>query len=309
MELYFLMNDEPIFLIENELVGRAKLRVARWFDLTEEPTKIRAKVLSGVEAIAREMPHRADWFEVITVGLDDSENLALQVNTPQYRAFPCRRCLAVSSIVPGWGFGWHKVLKNEEVYQILSWFLHYARQYIHRSYVARLLMVVWEEHGKVLHPFGSQGIIYQRYGSFIAMISADHVLDAARREALKEWGENNSSSVITPETSPWITRNTLDPYLHQAVFHFLRAQNLNSSDFETEAVVAFDCVMQSISAFIRSRCDLSTEPTRGEVCERLGLSAESAELAEYAYFIRNNFGAHAGGWRWWDQSELLNDEA
>jgi hypothetical protein len=168
-------------------------------------------------------------------------------------------------------------------------------------------MIVWEEHGKILHPFGSQ-VIQERYGPGAPMTSAGHVLDTASLGAFKEWGDYNRSHEITPVISSWVSRNTLDPYLHQAVFHFLRAQNLKSADFETEAVVAFDCVMQSISGFVRSRCDLSIEPTRGQVCERLGLPAASAELAEYAYFIRNNFGAHAGGWRWWDQSELLSDE-
>jgi hypothetical protein len=26
------------------------------------------------------------------------------------------------------------------------------------------------------------------------------------------------------------------------------------------------------------------------------------------YCLRNEFGAHAGGWRWWDQYELLSEE-
>jgi hypothetical protein len=46
----------------------------------------------------------------------------------------------------------------------------------------------------------------------------------------------------------------------------------------------------------------------GEICSALGLRAQSAKLANCVYFLRNNFGAHAGGWRWWDQDELFDDE-
>lgn len=300
------MTDVSTFSIPSELVTRAKTRVACWFDLAEEPASLRPKVLSGIERIASELPRRSNWFEVMTVGLDDSASLPIHVETPQFSAFLCSKCLAVSTIVPGWNFGWRKVLKNDEVYQILSWFLHYARQYIHRSYVARVLMIAWEEHGKVLLPFGSRSID-NRYGPIVPMISAKQSLETARLEALKEWGNGEPLSEVVPVNSPWLGRNTLDPLLHQAVFHFLRAQNLKSENFATEAVVGFDCVIQSIAAFIYARRGLSTEPTWGQVCEQLQLSAKSAELAEYIYFIRNNFGAHTGGWRWWDQNELFDD--
>jgi hypothetical protein len=293
--------------IEDHLVVRAKTLVARWFDLAKQPTNLRPKVLRGVDAIARELPQRANWFEVMTVGLDDSASLPIRINAQQYQAVPCRECLAVSTIVPGWGFGWSDIFKDNDVYEILSWFLHYARQYIHRSYVANLLMIVWEKYGKVLHPFGSNAI-QQRYGPVIPMISTEHALDAARLSALKAWGSDNHSYNGAPIIDAWIGRNMLDPFLHQAVFHFLRAQNLQSKEFAMEAVVAFDCMVQSITAFLQARCHLATDPTRGEACERLGLPPESAELAEYTYFLRNNFGAHAGGWRWWDQYEFLDDD-
>lgn len=167
-------------------------------------------------------------------------------------------------------------------------------------------MIAWEEQGRLLHPFGPEALS-TNYGPVIQMISAKQSLDAARRNAVKLWGNGELSSEVVPTSSPWLGRNTLDPYLHQAVFHLLRALKLKSENFATEAVVAFDCVIQSTEAFIRSRCGLSTELSRRQVCEQLQLLDNSADLAEYIYFIRNNFGAHAGGWRWWDQDELFDD--
>jgi hypothetical protein len=293
--------------IDKEHVIRAKSRVAAWFDVAEQPASVRSKLLKGIELIARELPNRSGWYEVITIRLDNSANVAVHIRTHRYCAFPLRECLAVTTIVPGWSFGWRKILKDEDVYQIISWFLHYARQYIHRSYVANMLMAVWEKHQKVLHPFGSR-MISLRYGPLIPMPPAESALDTARRTATEEWGDHNQAVLPVQTNTAWAARNMLDPLLHQAAFHFLRAQNLRSEQFGLEAVVAFDCVVQTLAAFVRSRFRLPDKPTRSELCVQLGLNVEFAELAEYMYFLRNHFGAHAGGWRWWDQAELLSDE-
>jgi hypothetical protein len=114
--------------IENKLVIRAKSRVARWFDVVERNAGVRPKLLKGIESVARVLPNRADWYEVITIRLDDSADLPIHIETPRYRAFPCMGCLAMTTVVPGWNFGWGDILKDEDVHQILSWFLHYARQ-------------------------------------------------------------------------------------------------------------------------------------------------------------------------------------
>jgi hypothetical protein len=83
---------------------------------------------------------------------------------------------------------------------------------------------------------------------------------------------------------------------------------LKQQGFDIEAIVAFDCVMQSLTRFFRVARNLPKELTRRELCERLNLPCESAALADYVYFLRNNFGAHAGGWRWWDLGEVLGEE-
>ena len=291
-----------------DFVGRAKTCVARWFDCSGDQTaSLRLQLLRGVEAIAQELPKRADWFEVNTVALDGGGGLPIRIDGQRHRVFQCADYLVVSSVVPGWGVGWSEVFKNEEVYKVLSWFLHYVKQYIHRSDIASALMIAWEDHGKILHPFGSRGM-GQRYGPMIPMISVDHALDTAKQEALESWGDVSAPPVDAPTPSVWISRNTLDPFIHQAIFHYLRAQQLTEHWFEMEAVVAFDCVLQSIAAFLRARHHLETKLTRRQVCEQLRLPSASVELADYVYFLRNNFGAHAAGWRWWDQDELLDED-
>ena len=283
------------------------MRVARWFDTVDSDQQLRAKLLRGVEAIATELPKRKDWFEVMTVALDDGGDLPIRVSTDQMRVIPVEAGLAVSTIVPGWGFGWRPVFKDEEVYEILSWFLHYARQYIHRSRVASVLMIAWEDHSKLLHPFGSRSIV-DRYTPERSLPSTGAMLDAANEAVLNKWPSESDPTKLTLCTSDWLYRNILDPVLHQCVFHYLRAQDLRSKGFDIEAVVAFDCAIQPISKFLALRLGLAEHPSRRAVCQNLGLSDDSGQLAEYIYFLRNDFGAHSGGWRWWDVGELLEQD-
>ena len=301
------MLDEAPFEIPNELISHAKTLVSRWFDLADERANWRTELLRGVDDIAQILPRRSDWYEVVTVALDRGVGIPIQLNEPQFKVFPCHDCLALSTIVPGWGYGWSTVWQDEDVYDTLSWFLHYSRQYIHRAYAAKLLMIVCEEHGEVLDLFGSRGM-RQRYSDVMPLVSAGHALLTAKTNALAHWGSTRPLSFGSLTLSPWINRNTLDPYIHQAVFHFLRARKLVASEFALEAIVAFDCTIQSIASFLRARCGLPSEPSRSDVCMHLNLDNDSADLAEYIYFIRNNFGAHAGGWRWWNQDESINEE-
>lgn len=291
-------------------LGQAKMRVAKWFDTVDQNSKLRSKLLRGVESMAAELPARNDWLEVMTVSLGNGYGPPIRINTDQMRVAPVDDGLAVSTIVPGWGFGWRSIFKDEEVYEILSWFLHYARQYVHRSRVASVLMIAWEDHARLLHPFGAR-VMTQRYTPEIAqelsLKSEGSMLDVASKAVLDQWSSSDDVTKIPSCNSEWIHRNTLDPTIHQSIFHYLRAQDLRSNGFDIEAVVAFDCVLQSISRLLTSRLGLEEQPTRRRICEILELSEDFGRLAEYMYFLRNDFGAHSGGWRWWDVGELLGE--
>jgi hypothetical protein len=213
--------------------------------------------------------------------------------------------LAVSTVVPSWAVGWHAIIPDEPARDTLTWYLHYARQYIHRSHVAKVLMIAWERDGRILHPFGRWGA-RECYGPMAPAPSLTRMLDIATENAHKQWGVAENPTQIR---SIWSQMNTLDPHIHQSIFHFTRGQSLLAGAFEMEAVVAFDCVLQSLKSLL-IRGKLATSVTsRGDLCQLLGLGRRAAAVADEAYFLRNNFGAHAGGWRWWDQGELTAELA
>ena len=300
------MKHDPPTTHDRRRLGNAKHCLVKWFDSTQHlPAELRPKLLRGLEAVTRELPHRSAWFEVKAVSLGETA-LDVNVSTPRLRAFPCDESLAVATVGPLYHVGWQSVLKDEAVYDVLSWFLHYASQYVHRSSIAAVLMIAWDEQAAILNPFG-QSSISHRYGPMQPVLGLEEALSRVQNEAMKKWRASPKLKLPLSQ-SPWTTRNTLDPTIHQAICHFLRAQSLRAREFKLEAMVALDCVMQSTKAFLDIRHPRKRSRTRGEVCEELNLSSESAETAEYAYFIRNNFGAHPKGWRWWDIDELLTDQ-
>ena len=222
--------------------ARAKSLILKWFDDSGQPAAMRGKLSSGIDRFLDEIVRRNSWSECMTILLDNRSAPRFQASGRDWRTIPSQEGLVVSTVVPGWGFGWRTVLRDEYIYDLLSWFGHYARQYIHRSHVVKVLMIAWERDGVVLHPFGLQ-THSRRYGPVIPPTLPRRALSTAVEDSVTKWGEIEEAP---RSRSHWTRRNTFEPAIHQAVFHFLRGQTLMSSGFEIEALVAFDCVLQSL---------------------------------------------------------------
>jgi hypothetical protein len=287
-----------------QTAARAKSLILEWFDESGQPTAMRGKVSSGIDRFLDHIVKRDSWFECITILLDDYPACRFRASGRDWRIVSTKQGPAVSTIVPGWGFGWRPIFRDEYVYDLLSWLGHYARQYVHRSHVARALMIAWERNGAVLHPFGSQ-MQLQRYGVPAPPPPPRTVLSNAAKQSVIKWGEVE----LSPRSrSRWTRRNTVDPAIHQAIFHFLRGQTLIASGFEIEALVAFDCVLQSLQAIEWNSPVGNPKHSRSDLVATLGLHSNDGELAKHIYFLRNQFAAHAGGWRWWDVGEYADNE-
>ena len=285
--------------------ARAKSLILDWFDASAPEPMGRRRLSIGIDAFFDEIARRSTWSECLSTMLGDENTPAIRASGDNWHARPCRDGLAVSSVVPGWGFGWSGVLKDEHVYEVLSWLGHYARQYIHRSNIAKVLMMGWEQHGAVLHPFGP-GSMSRHYGALTDSVTPQQALEMADVQIEALWGAVGTST--RPSRSKWKSRNTLDPAIHQGIYHFLRAQSLIRADFALEAIVAFDCVFQSLQAMDWSGARGDPRHSRGDLCHALGFRQPHVLLAEHLYFLRNQFVAHAGGWRWWDAPEYVDDQ-
>jgi len=248
---------------------------------------------------------REHWKESLSTLLEDNGKALFSISGSTWRADPTAKGLVVTSIVPGWGFGWSGVFQNEMSEDFFSWLGHYCRQYIHRSNICKVLMAAWERDEIVLHPFGSGGSS-QRFAGSTSSGSPARILKAAMPGDSLNWGPRLDQP--SNYRSRWVGRNTLDPSVHQGASHFLRAQSLIEANFEIEALVAMDCVTQSIQNMDWSWANGNPRRNRRDLCKALGFGATSQDLSEQVYFLRNQFGAHAGGWRWWDSGEYLDDD-
>jgi hypothetical protein len=280
----------------------AKSLILEWFDRSGQPREKRGKLHAGIDRFFEEIASRDKWLESITILLDAQNTPRFQASNQRFQVIPCVEGLAIVTVVPGWGFGWSSVFRDEYVYETLSWLGHYARQYIHRSQVAKALMIAWERDAAILHPFGA-AIRARRYGPVVPETSSKMALSIAVSDISSVW---NRLENVTRSRSPWRHRNTLDPAIHQAIYHFIRAQMLVSSGFNIEALVAFDCVIQSLQTLNWGAATGDPRRNRADLTKALGLSSAYAEIAEHLYVLRNEFGAHAGGWRWWDAEEYAD---
>lgn len=163
-------------------------------------------------------------------------------------------------------------------------------------------MISWEKHQKILHVFHGD-LFTTRYFNDATPIHPKGAMILARHRAQKIWGKAKTKENAI--RSKWRKRNTLDPNIHQGIFHFLRAQSLIEKDCYMESVVAFDCVFAAIKALLIKGKIATSATTRVEICQILKLPRKEQQLCEFLNFLRNNFGAHAGGWGWWDQYELF----
>lgn len=289
----------------NNAKAKAKTLILRWYDEGFEEPKSRQRLSAGIDRFFCEVSNRETWLECISTILGDAQAPPLLASGPMWGVRPCQMGIAFSSVVPGWGYGWQSIFKDEDVYDILSWLGHYARQYIHRSYIAKVLMIAWEQHGTILHPFGSINSS-TRYGAVRPATTPKAALEAAIKEDELSYGKVRP--LPRRSASAWCRRNTLDPAIHEGIFHFLRGQSLLQAEFKLEALTAFDCSIQALQKMNWSSASGAPLRSRNDLCIAMGFKSPTAALAEHMYFLRNNFTAHAGGWRWWDAHEYIDDQ-
>ena len=285
--------------------NKAKTEILNWFDKGQSTQVERARFLRNIDLFFETISQREHWKECLSTLLEDGGRACFAIKGKTWRADPTESGLVVTSIVPGWSFGWRDVFNEEMSEHFFLTLAHYCRQYIHRSNICKVLMASWERDGIILHPFGS-GFSSQRYTDLTSVGSATNILADAMPKVILIWGPLLKNPALY--RSRWVRRNTLDPSIHQGVAFFLRAQRLLESDFEIEALVALDCVIQSLQKMDWSWASGNPKHERRDLCRALGFGVASQDISDEVYFLRNQFGAHAGGWRWWDAGEYLEED-
>lgn len=291
--------------------AKAKTILARWLDRIESEASERLTILHGLDVVRMTLAERDGWFDVRAIELSSTEGVFASLRSRRMHVENLGGRLVVATACPGWGRGWSSLLPDEHAYDVLTWLLHYAAQYVHRSLVLKVILPIAEEAGVVSHPFGLRSINYAAYGPETVQPAWRLLAKAMELAAAwypKETASDSEARCRVDLAGPWLNYNTVDPYVHQAAFHWLRGVQLDCGGFAAEAVGAFDRVFEVTHSFLVSTGVLQKQASRSQCAQALRLPPDVQEIAERTHFLRNHFAAHAGGWRWWDFDEMFADD-
>ena len=288
-------------------INAAKTRVAHWLDSVSVSADERRATLAGFDVMRRTLPQRESWREARAVWIGGTQGLIAESRHGRVMVGSTKAGLSVGSVMPGWGYGWSNLIKHREAYDTISWFLHFARQYIHRSDVLGVLLAVYDETAEAFHPFGAIGH-FSRYSDQHPFPGDDealmHVIVGLTPPEPRGTSERDETVVSLDDL--WLTANLLDPHIHQAGHQLLRAADLESHGFLAEAVVARHCILEIALDFARARSLCGPAAAITDLPSILALP-DLGEAIGLLSVTRNHFGAHPGGWRWWDFEEMYGD--
>lgn len=296
---------------------QAKSRLSQKLQDDGVENSVRCKILRGFDKLPDALESRDGSYELRLYSLDGTRNLTGTLNRRLLMVDSYPGGVVVGVLVPDWSMGWGQLFKDEQVHQYLSWFLHYSGQYVSRSLVTRALISLAEQQSVVSSPRSLR--VKERLRS-LSFRNARSILKASMAQAKSEWPDKpNPVDDTWPERlgpewriqrEPTICRyhfwgsfNFMDPRLHQAAFQYMRGVELRKATFHLESINAFDCVLASAKEFLLKAGLISGSADRATCARQLKLAEEMQDVATFNNFLRNNFSAHSGGWRWWDFDE------
>ncbi len=188
--------------------------------------------------------------------------------------------LWVASAVPPWRQGWAGHIKNEEIRDLVSNYVHFITQFWHRCNVTPVLVYIWYRYNEPAEWVGSSPVHAQAFSG-------------------EQFGSNQRDKRITAFLRQV---NCHHPLVHNACYHYLRMRQLLARDFVEDALVNMDC----IASLARKRNLELGGP--GTDLSRFNIHANQTLKVNRLHELRNEFAAHPSMTKWWDFSEMFSDD-
>lgn len=260
--------------------------------------------------IAQELPRRDGEVWLQARELTQSDTLSCSFSTVGTWVLPTKEnSLLCVVTMPEWRHGWRSVIQNQYLEDCVSWFFHYASAYVARSRAT-----------------GAQGAIALVYGRDCSFVHSPHVTStkvtqsdqgSSMQEALtnvcRERVDLSTQLGRAPrgrerELKTWAKEiNSLDPYVHRAIFQYLRSLRLVQHEFFEEAVTALDGVVSVAAQFVTDRFKAQGDQ-RTHLYSAFEVSDCERRTFGRLYDLRSFFGAHPGRSSWWDFPEIYGEE-
>jgi len=233
--------------------------------------------------------------------LKNCENLVLFFDLDRTSAFEHDNQLWVMSRSPDWSRGLRKSFPDDSTYYYISWFFHFAQQYASRASFVEVIGSIALTYEIPTHFYSdiSQSYFTRNRIHSVSEIRSKYSLD--RKHKMDSRRQKMFSRLCDQI-------NGLDPYVHRALFNYVRGLDLRQSGFDEEAICAFDKVVDVICQYFTNLKKPATAFLRTDLRNLLKLSKQEATITIRLYKLRNYFGAHPAQSKWWDFSEIFDEE-
>jgi len=276
----------------------------QWVNPTNLSASSRAKLPSALRrAVDVKLVNDDERREIVSRQLIGSENLTGEYFCDNF--WVCKNdvgFLEAGSIGPGWRRGWRNFVKNDDLVDLISGFFHFAGQYVHRGRAAGIIGAIAATYNQACD---------FRFGNMMVHNLNVSEINNSDLQFLIPTGtisKNESISSRLREFHAWIENiNGLDPYIQRAVFQYWRGTALLSSNFVEEAITALDGLTSIAALFLQERMSI-TKQARTQLEKKLKLNQKDAENLKLLYQLRCDFGAHPNRSKWWDFSEIYEND-
>lgn len=245
--------------------------------------------------------------QIMIRNLSNSEKLNLSFTSDEVIIGPNdeRESLYVGVLMPSWDKGLRNICKDEYVYDFISWFFHFASQYVARS--------------RIVDVMSSLNIVYGRSCDFrgdkmlnFTIPKSEQVKDEFILAFMRETNARFRHEFRARERNVvyWVNKiNTLDPFIHRVFFNYLNACKLYAGQFDEEAITSLDKTVDVIQQYARERMSVNgTNNQRELTLDALEMTEWEKILLTRLYDIRNLFGGHPSMSKWWDFSEIFEGD-
>lgn len=284
-------------------------RFCQWARRGNLPSSSNRRLPAAIrKVVTRDLPAQNGSYRLVFRQLRNTEGLHCSLIGDDTWVAPTPDHMLLSSAVgPRWDIQFDDI-RDEHVRNAISWFFHYAQQYIYRSRMVNAL-------GAIAFVYNRPCDFFASTGSVVTMVKDSgwfrnpHDLMTQEAPLRRMRLSTVSNNAREKRLKVWFDRlNSLDPFIHRMVFHYIRALQLAGNDFFEEAVTSLDKVVDVAGQFARTRLKTSMDDPRKAIGATLQLSTEDARALKSLYDQRCFFGAHPSLSKWWDYAEIFPDD-
>jgi len=291
----------------NSNIQKFKSKFCQWAqsNLPNESAKMFTKTLNQV--LNNHIINSDNLSQIMIRNLIDSGRLNINYIGNEIIIGPDKNYnnLFIGAIMPSWDRGLRSFCKDEHVYNAISWFFHYASQYVARSRMVDVMASLNLLYGRTCDFRGHRmtRILSENNNK----LKDEFILAFSRKANISH---DNKFRAREKNLVFWFDKiNSLDPFIHRIFFNYINACKLLEGGFSEEAITSLDKTVDVIQQYARERMDINGNGNQRELTlSALGLKEWEKILLARLYDIRNFFGGHPSMSKWWDFDEIFEED-